>query len=220
MRKELDKHLKGILSLYEVSDEAHNEEHILTVMYNSLKILEMLDEDVKKDINKEILITSAVYHDFGIVYGKVNGFKNIRENHHIYSHNAVKESHHLKDLFIPYEINLIASACLEHRASYKGRYSSIYSIILSDADHITDINTMIERCYAYTKDKNLHLGEDEIFEIVYSHLKEKYGHGGYCTLNLPESEKLQENVKDILDNKEEFREIYKNFYGAMWKNSL
>ena len=74
---------------------------------------------------------------------------------------------------------------------------------------------MIKRSISYNISKGLD-GYEEIFNAVYSHLKEKYGNSGYSRLLLKESEELLKEKRnktiEILNNKSKFIKFFDMLY--------
>lgn len=190
MKKELLNLLKEDLKLYDLApDGAHDKNHIIDVINNAYII------SSKMKLNTNLAVFSALYHDIGLLLGS-------REEHDITGYKWICKNQKLKQYFDEDEINIIAHAVKEHRASYKGSYFSIYSIIVSDSDRSLSIETMIRRSYLYNKDKT-----NDIYNTVYSYLKKKYGYGG-IVLHLDFSKEILEESRKILSNEKEFRLYY------------
>lgn len=190
MKKELLNLLKEDLRLYDLSpDGAHDKNHICDVIRNAYSIAS------KMKLNTDLAVFSALYHDIGLLLGN-------REEHDINGFNFICKNQKLKQYFNAYEIDIIAHAVKEHRASYKGNYFSIYSIIVSDSDRSLSIETMIRRSYLYNKDKS-----NDVYNTVYSYLKKKYGYGG-VELHLDFSKEILEESRKILSNEKEFKFHY------------
>lgn len=190
MKKELLNLLKQDLRLYDLSpDGAHDKNHIIDVIQNAYSI------SSKMKLNTDLAVFSALYHDIGLLLGN-------REEHDINGYKWICRNQKLKQYFDEYEINIIAHAVKEHRASYKGNYFSIYSVIVSDSDRSLSIETMIRRSYLYNKDKS-----NDVYNTVYSYLKKKYGYGG-VELHLDFSKEILEESRKILSNEKEFKFHY------------
>lgn len=190
MKKELLNLLKEDLQLYDLSpDGAHDKNHIIDVIRNAFKI------SSKMNLNTDLAVFAALYHDIGLLLGD-------REDHDINGYNFICKNQKIKQYFDAYEIDIIAHAVKEHRASYKGSYTSIYSIIVSDSDRSLSIETMIRRSYLYNKDKTT-----DVYNTVYSYLKKKYGYGG-IELRLDFSKEILEESRKILSDEKEFKLHY------------
>lgn len=205
INKDLKEYIdKNILIHYDNFDKGHDINHVTHVINFSLYLC-----DIYK-LNEDICYTAASYHDIGLYKG--------RDLHNEYSYKYVLNDVNLYNWFNEREINIIALACKEHRSSNKLIPESIYSKIISDADK-TDgltIERMLTRSYGYNLNIHPDLSNDKIFELIYNHLKEKYGKGGYSKLLLPESKiyanEAREKIIEILSSKENTKSIFMNLY--------
>ena len=173
-REQINEKLKkyivdNILPMYSKHDPAHRLDHVLHVVTRTLKLVEIMD-DKGIDLNINIAYAAAIYHDTGLMYG--------REDHNINSGKIVREDKNLKEFFSDDEIELIAQACEDHRASLKYEPRSIYGKIVSDADRDGDICIMIERSYNYYSMKNPKASAVMCAYHAFTHLGEKYGDKG------------------------------------------
>ena len=190
--------LENIMPIYDTLDKGHGINHIGTVIDSSMKLSEYFD------INPNMVFTVAIYHDLGMTVE--------RKIHEKHSKRMLLENKDLRSWFNVEEYIKMGEACEDHRASNKNEPRSIYGYIISDADRTTDIEDMIIRCYNFSlknfKDKT----EEELYNRVYSHLKEKYGEGGYAKFYLKESQKIimkpYIEAQQILKNEEVFKRIY------------
>ena len=190
--------LENIMPIYNTLDKGHGINHIGTVIDSSMKLSECFD------INFNMVFTVAIYHDLGMSID--------RKIHEKHSKIMLTENNDLKNWFIEKEIIKMGEACEDHRASNKNEPRSIYGYIISDEDRTTDIEDMIIRCYNFSvknyKDKN----EEDLYNRVYAHLKEKYGEGGYAKFYLKESQEIimrpYIEAQKILKDKEVFKKIY------------
>lgn len=196
MRKEIINIVEEYLPLYDSCPEGgHGKDHIINVIKEAYLLANKLHK------NSEIAVVAALFHDIGLL-------THPRETHHIGSGEfIISHKNRLSDLFSQEEIDLIYYAVIEHRASYKGAYSSIYSKIVSDADRSIDIDTMIKRSYSYNKKKNSYYNEEDLYKEVFNFLSSKYGKGN-IKLNLPYSEDRLKASQKILNNEKLFRKKY------------
>lgn len=193
----LDQYLESILTMYNDMDGAHGVQHIREVIDNITEL------GIYFGLSLDICKTIAVYHDLGL---KID-----RDKHHMFSGLFVRADTGLRQYFNKREIEIIAKACEEHRASYKGEYFSMYSYVISDADRVNTLERMIERCYDYTIAHYQNLSEDDIYNRVYAHLVDKYGReNGYGAYNLKESYDIfnMEDIWNTLDDEESFKIAY------------
>ena len=209
-----------IVPRYSAFDNAHKEDHALTVIRQSEALLEgraaWLAEQVEADsiwnapVDPMLLMMAAACHDLGLVNG--------RENHHLDSGIIIRQDARLRNWFSEEEIETIAQAAEDHRASGKGAPRSIYGMIVAEADRIIEGDTIIRRTIQYGQKHYPDLCREEQIERAVAHLKEKYGRGGYLKLWIPWSDNavrlnalqdiiaddkaLREKVVEILDSME------------------
>lgn len=209
-----------IVPRYSAFDNAHKENHALTVIRQSEALLEgraaWLAEQVEADsiwnapVDRMLLMMAAACHDLGLVNG--------RENHHLDSGIIIRQDARLRNWFSEEEIETIAQAAEDHRASGKGAPRSIYGMIVAEADRIIEGDTIIRRTIQYGQKHYPDLCREEQIERAVAHLKEKYGRGGYLKLWIPWSDNavrlnalqdiiaddkaLREKVVEILDSME------------------
>ena len=178
----------GILPRYKTFDKAHDRKHACTVLVKSLQLAQHYD------VNAAMVYAIAAYHDLGLVEG--------REHHHIASARIVREDKRLKELFTADEIEIMADAVEDHRASNSNPPRTIYGKIVAEADRIIDSTTIMTRTIQYGLSHYPTLTESEHIERAVAHIKEKYGEGGYLKLWIPES--------DNADRLQEYRALIAN----------
>lgn len=190
--------IESILENYKTFDKGHGIKHIATVIDSSIKLSKYFQ------VNKNMLLTIAIYHDLGMSID--------RKTHQIHSRNMLINDINLKNWFTKEELTLMGEACEDHRASNAHEPRSVYGYIISDADRTTDIYDMIERCYNFSRKNYSDLNEEETYRRVYSHLVEKYGEGGYAKFYLEESKEVimkpYIEAQEILKKEEDFRLYY------------
>ena len=194
-----------IVSRYAGFDPAHRENHALTVIEQAMSLLDGRTAWLKgqstetaelwsEEIDREILFTAAACHDLGLVNG--------RENHHTDSGIIIRNDSRLKEWFTQEQIELIAQAAEDHRASGKSAPRSIYGKIVAEADRVIDGETIILRTVQFGFTHYPDLGREGHIERAVAHLKEKYGRGGYLKLWIPWSDNaarlsdLQDTIAD------------------------
>ena len=194
-----------IVSRYAEFDPAHRENHALTVIEQAMKLLEGREsyleshsaentEEWSEEIDREILFVAAACHDLGLVNG--------RENHHNDSGIIIRGDKRLKEWFTEDQIEIIAQAAEDHRASGKSAPRSIYGKIVAEADRVIDGETIILRTVQFGFTHYPDLGREGHIARAVAHLKEKYGRGGYLKLWIPWSDNaarlnsLQETIAD------------------------
>lgn len=146
---------------------SHGLNHIQDNLNKAEKMLEFFKEPFTDQIYAAI-----VFHDSGLEkYG--------REIHEVHSAEIAKRE--LKDLFSSKDLYLIAAAIKEHRASFKGEFTSMLSDICSSADRNSpNFEASIARSFLYTEEHHPEFSFEEKCETVTMHQKAKYGTKGYA----------------------------------------
>ncbi len=173
---------KEVLPFYEGFDEAHQCSHAETVMARALDLAEYYP------VNKEMVYVAAAYHDLGLCKG--------REKHHLVSGEILRADTALRVWFSSEDIETMAQAVEDHRASGKSEPRSIYGKIIAEADRLIEPEMVVRRTLQYGKGHYPHLHREAQFERALQHLREKYGPDGYLRLWIPESPNA-EKIKDL-----------------------
>jgi uncharacterized protein len=157
-------------------------------------------------VNPEILLAAAACHDLGLVNG--------RDRHHLDSGIIIRADARLREWFSEDEIETIAQAAEDHRASGKAAPRSIYGMLVAEADRVIDGETIIRRTIQFGFKHYPDLDREGHMSRAAEHLKEKYGRGGYLKLWIPWSdnaarlEALQELIADDKALPVEIERIY------------
>lgn len=179
-----------IVPRYREFDDAHKEDHALTVIAQAMHLLEGKDEWVSSHectdpfwltaVDENMLLAAAACHDLGLVNG--------RDNHHMDSGVIIRNDSRLAQWFTSEQIETIAQAAEDHRASGKGAPRSIYGMIVAEADRVIDGETIIRRTIQFGFKHYPDLDREGHIARAIAHLHEKYGRGGYLRLWIPWSE--------------------------------
>lgn len=162
-----------ILPRYEAFDAAHQRDHADSVIRQSLALAEHYD------VNKDMVYAIAAYHDTGLVVD--------RKTHHLESGRIIREDARLLEWFTPEEIEVMAQAAEDHRASSDHEPRSIYGKIVAEADRLIDMDTILRRTVQYGLAHYPEMSREEQIARAIAHLHEKYAEGGYLKLWIPES---------------------------------
>ncbi len=191
----------NILSLYDGFDAAHQRNHVDMVIEQSMAIA----ADLNVDMNMVYAI--AAYHDTGLTVD--------RKTHHLVSGKIVRKDMWLPDRFSKEQIETMAQACEDHRASSDHEPRSIYGRIVAEADRFIDPDTIILRTVQYGLANYPELDKKGHWQRTLDHLHEKYAEGGYLRLwfenspNVARLNALREIIKDESLLREKFDSIYK-----------
>lgn len=189
-----------IIPRYDNFDGAHRRDHVRSVIGQSQELSRYYD------VNPEILYAAAAYHDLGLCEG--------REKHHLVSGRIIREDKTLLNWFSVEEIEVIAEAAEDHRASNETPPRSIYGKIIAESDRLIDPETVIRRTVQYGFAHYPQMNREQMWERTLTHLQKKYGYDGYLKLWIPESSnacRLEELRKIIADEKR-LRSMFDRFY--------
>ncbi|MCR5181375.1 MAG: HD domain-containing protein [Bacteroidaceae bacterium] len=185
-----------IIPQYDRFDQAHQRDHVLMVIQQSLQLAEKLD------VNIDMAYAIAAYHDTGLCEG--------REHHHEVSGRILRADQKLRQFFTEQEIETMAQAAEDHRASSDHEPRSIYGRIVAEADRFIDPETIVRRTIQYGRDHYPELSREEHFQRMVQHLHEKYGRGGYLRLWFPESPNAArlERLRDMMEDEALLRQLF------------
>ena len=185
-----------IIPRYDHFDAAHQRDHVMMVIQQSLEIAEHLDVD------KDMVYVIAAYHDTGLCDG--------RERHHEVSAQIIKADKNLRKWFTEEQIQTMANAAEDHRASAKNAPRTIYGRIVAEADRFIDPETIVRRTIQYGLDHYPELTKEHQYDRMMQHLHEKYGRNGYLKLWFPESPNAArlEKLRQMIDEETEIKKIF------------
>lgn len=193
-----------IVPRYDCFDAGHGRDHVLTVMSQALSLAQYYPE-----VDCCILLVAAAYHDLGLANG--------REHHHTDSARIVREDDRLHQWFNEEEINLIAEAAEDHRASSGHEPRSIYGRIVAEADRTIDGETIVRRALQYGMKHEPSLDREGQYQRLLDHMREKYDYGGYLKLWIPQSDNARrlDEFRHILADKQAFRRLFDKIYNSL-----
>ena len=185
-----------ILPRYDAFDKAHQQGHVQMVIRQSLELAERLEAD------ENMAYTIAAYHDTGLSEG--------RELHHKVSARIIRNDKCLRRWFTEYQIEVMADAAEDHRASNEKPPRTIYGRIVAEADRFIDPEDIIRRTIQFGRDHYPTLSREEHYNRMVQHLHEKYGRNGYLRLWFPNSPNTQrlEQLRCIIDEESQLRKWF------------
>ena len=205
-----------ITSRYADFDAAHREDHVSTVISQALELLDRMPSWLQdhpearkswdKPVDRNVLLAAAACHDLGLVNG--------RDNHHMDSGKIIRDDARLREWFDEGQIETIAQAAEDHRASGKSAPRSIYGMLVAEADRVIDRETIIRRTIQFGQKHYPELDREGHIERAIAHLREKYGRGGYLKLWIPWSDnaarlaELQDIIADDAAIRDKVSVIY------------
>ena len=197
---------REIVPRYDNFDAGHGRDHVQTVISQALDLARHYPE-----VDPCLLIVAAAYHDLGLAFG--------REQHHIHSARIVREDERLRQWFNEDEINTIADAAEDHRASSGHEPRTIYGRIVAEADRIIDGDTIVRRALQYGMKHEPGLDREGQYRRLMEHMREKYDYGGYLKLWIPQSDNARrlEEFRQTLADETAFRHIFDLIYESLNK---
>ena len=201
IREDLRRYIEQeILPLYDSFDRGHRRDHAHQVIERSAQIAEAFEVDA------EMVYTIAAYHDTGLRFG--------RENHHSDSARIVLADRELRRWFTEEQIETIAQAAEDHRASAARAPRSIYGRIVAEADRLIIPELIIRRTVQYSLANFPALDREGHWLRSQEHLHEKYDEGGYLRLWIEGSDNAErlKRLREIIADKEQLREIFDKIF--------
>lgn len=163
--------IKEFKPSWELNDEAHRLKHFEAVFQCGL----VINKTLKLGYDPKLILFAAYFHDL---------FAWNRETHHELSYVwfATAGNKLIRENLDLGEQALVAKACREHRASFKGEFSNEFCELINSADRELPkgVVPMLERAIQYRK--KLYPDQSELYwtKDAIAHLKEKYGKDGYA----------------------------------------
>ena len=162
-----------ILPRYDAFDKAHRRPHVERVIRDALALAPFYPVD------PDMVYAAAAFHDTGLCED--------RRTHHLISGRIIREDPYLPRWFTTEQIEAIAQAAEDHRASLDHDPRSLLGRIIAEADRQIEPETIVARTIQFGLDHYPELDRSEHWERTLQHLGEKYAEGGYLKLWIPES---------------------------------
>ena len=201
MRQGLEAYVEAeIIPRYRHFDKAHREDHVRGVIEQALELAQYYDVD------PDMVYAAAAYHDTGLAVD--------RDTHHLESGRIIRADKNLLQWFSPVQIEVIAEAAEDHRASSKTAPRSVYGRLIAEADRFIDPMTIIRRTIQFGLDHYPELPPEGHWKRTLEHLREKYGDGGYLQLWIPESPNAArlEELRKLIRDPESLRSVFDKLF--------
>lgn len=192
---------ESVIPRYDAFDKGHQRDHARYVIDTALSLSRHYDVDVN------LIAVAAACHDLGLSVD--------RKTHHLESGKIIRNMPELKWWFSDEQIETIAQAAEDHRASSKEAPRTIYGKIIAEADRQIIPEVVIRRTVQFGFKHYPELDIEGHWERTVEHLEEKYGDNGYLKLWIPESpnaERLEE-LRVIIRDKQSLRKVFEK----VWK---
>lgn len=201
MDNSLVEYVEGrIIPMYDGFDAGHGREHVNAVAQEALRLATFYD------VNEEMVYVAAAYHDTGLCVD--------RKTHHLESGRIIREDRELDRWFTPDQIEVIAQAAEDHRASSDHEPRTIYGKIIAEADRQIIPESIILRTVQYGFKHYPELDKEGHWARTCEHMAEKYDEGGYLKLWIPESRNAQglAELRAIIHEKSRLRVMFEAAY--------
>ena len=185
-----------ILPHYDHFDAAHQRNHADEVIERSMALAKHYDVDTN------MVYAIAAYHDTGLCEG--------RDTHHLVSGRIIREDKKLSDWFSEDQIETMAQAAEDHRASSGHEPRSIYGKIVAEADRLITPEKVIHRTIQFTQDHFPDYDKEQQYQRFREHLLEKYSDTGYLRLWIPQSDNAVrlEELRKIIRDENKMRDAF------------
>ena len=197
----LSEYLEGeIIPRYAAFDPAHREDHARSVVSRALELA------AHYPVDRNMLYAAAACHDLGLAVD--------RKRHHLESGRIIRALAPLQRWFSPEQIECIAQAAEDHRASSEHAPRSLYGRIVAEADRLIIPGQVIRRTVQFGLAHYPELPREGHWARTLEHLHEKYAEGGYLKLLIkgsPNEAPLAE-LRSIIHDTERLRTIFDQQY--------
>lgn len=190
----------SIIPRYDAFDKGHQRDHVKAVISQAMRLASFYDVD------PELVYVAAAFHDTGLCED--------RKTHHMVSGRIIREDAKLREWFSEEQVEIIAQAAEDHRASSDHEPRSQYSRIVAEADRQIIPETVIRRTIQYGLSHYPELDKEGNWQRTVEHLHEKYAEGGYLKLWVPESPNAARMaaLRDIIKDEVALRTLFDAFY--------
>jgi len=192
-----------IIPRYAAFDKAHREDHARAVVSRALAMARQYPE-----VDRNLLYAAAACHDLGLAED--------RETHHLVSGRIIRADARLREWFSAEQVETIAQAAEDHRASATTPPRSLYGALVAEADRMIDPETIIRRTVQFGLSHYPELDREGHWERTLEHLHEKYAEGGYLHLLIPGSpnEEPLRRLRAIIADEECLRTVFDRLFDA------
>jgi uncharacterized protein len=201
VREEIIEYVESsVIPAYAAFDKGHREPHARYVIGQAMELARYYDAD------PEMVYVAAACHDLGLAED--------RKTHHLVSGKMIREDAALRRWFSEEQVETIAQAAEDHRASSDHEPRSIYGRLVAEADRQIVPETVVRRTVQFGFSHYPELDREGHWRRTCEHLQEKYAEGGYLKLWIPESSnsaRLAE-LRDMIRDKARLRALFDRFY--------
>lgn len=184
-----------VLPQYDHFDHAHRRDHARRVMARAMLMMPT-----------PMTYAAAAMHDLGLAID--------REHHHLHSGRIVRSCSELPRWFSAAEIETIAQAVEDHRASATTAPRSPLGCVIAEADRDIEPETIVRRTVQYGLSHYPQLDREGHFARTLEHLREKYSRQGYLRLWLDDSPNAAplEELRQLIDNPTKLQQLFDQYF--------
>ena len=190
----------SVIPRYASFDKAHREDHARSVVARALALA------AHYPVDRNMVYAAAACHDLGLAVD--------RKTHHQESGRIIREMTELRPWFSAGELETIAQAAEDHRASSDHAPRSLYGRIVAEADRLIEPEQIIRRTIQYGLAHYPELPREGHWQRMLDHLQEKYAEGGYLQLWIPESPNAARlaELRDVIRDRQALRTMFERLY--------
>lgn len=191
---------REVIPRYAAFDKAHREDHARSVVARALALA------AHYPVDRNMVYAAAACHDLGLAVD--------RKTHHQESGRIIREMTELRPWFSAGELETIAQAAEDHRASSDHAPRSLYGRIVAEADRLIEPEQIIRRTIQYGLAHYPELPREGHWQRMLDHLQEKYAEGGYLQLWIPESPNAARlaELRDVIRDRQALRTMFERLY--------
>jgi uncharacterized protein len=201
VREEISEYVESsVIPAYAAFDKGHRESPARYVIGQAMELA------AHYDVDPEMVYVAAACHDLGLAED--------RKTHHLVSGRIVREDAALRRWFSGAQVETIAQAVEDHRASSDHEPRSIYGRLVAEADRQIVPETVIRRTVQFGMDHYRELDREGHWARTLEHLLEKYAEGGYLKLWIPESSNAARlaELRGLIRDRARLRALFDRFY--------
>jgi len=189
-----------VIPQYDAFDKAHQHDHARAVVSRAL------DLAAYYPVDRNMLYAAAACHDLGLSVD--------RKTHHLESGRIIRQMKALQQWFTPEQVETIAQAAEDHRASSDHEPRTIYGRMVAEADRLIIPEKIIRRTVQFGIDHYPEMDKEGYWQRTVEHLHEKYYYGGYLKLWIPESSNAVqlEALRQIIADETALRVIFERIW--------
>ena len=198
---------RSILPRYAAFDAAHNMEHVMHVIKSSGALARKMGADAN------MAYAIAAYHDLGL--------EGPRAIHHITGGKILRADKRLEEWFSRQQIEMMAQAVEDHRASASRAPRSLYGKIVAEADRDLLPEVVFRRTVQFGMEHYPEKDMEEQWIRFREHISQKYSASGYIHLWIlgSENESNLKELRAIIADEDLLKDTFNRIYQTLSKEA-